>query len=237
MSDKKVASEHSSRSEHDRTTRRLLTAGAAAGVVYTVVGGGQIIGREGVDVGREGVDVTRHALSLLSNGEFGWIQITNFVVTGLLLVAGSVGMQRAFQAASTSRGGAAGAGRLLAGYGATLIAAGIFRADPALGFPPGTPEGPGPISWHGVAHFGVGAVGFICFIVSCFVLARRFSRQDERGWAIWGRITGLLFLAAFIGIASGSAGPTTLAFVLSVLLSWVWLTSVFLKVRATRKDN
>ena len=33
-----------------------------------------------------------------------------------------------------------------------------FRADPAFGFPAGTPDGPGPVSWHGMLHLLSGAV-------------------------------------------------------------------------------
>jgi Protein of unknown function (DUF998) len=37
---------------------------------------------------RDGFDIRRHALSLLTNGDLGWIQILNFVLTGLLVIAG-----------------------------------------------------------------------------------------------------------------------------------------------------
>ena len=43
---------------------------------------------------REGFDLRRHPLSLLSLGELGWIQIGNFVVAGLLVVAFAVGLRR-----------------------------------------------------------------------------------------------------------------------------------------------
>ncbi len=42
----------------------------------------------------DGFDPRRHPLSLLSLDELGWIQITNFVVAGLLFVASAVGMRR-----------------------------------------------------------------------------------------------------------------------------------------------
>jgi hypothetical protein len=80
-----------------------------------------------------------------------------------------------------------------------------------------------------MAHFMAGGIGFSCFIAACLVLARRFHRAGEQRWVIFSRVTGLLFLAAFIGIASGSTGPATLAFVVAVLLSWTWLTMVCCK--------
>jgi hypothetical protein len=75
-------------------------------------------------------------------------------------------------------------------------------------------------------HFTVGGVGFLCLIVACFVLASRFSRDGERRLAWFSRITGVAFLAGFIGIASGSHGPTTLAFVAAVMIVWTWLATV-----------
>jgi hypothetical protein len=46
---------------------------------------------------RDGFDIRRHALSLLTNGNLGWIQILNFVLTGLLVIAGAFGMRRALR--------------------------------------------------------------------------------------------------------------------------------------------
>ena len=71
-----------------KVTKSLLTAGAIAGPVYLIVGLAQAFTRPGFDI-------TRHALSLLSNGDLGWIQVTNFLVSGLLVIAGAIGMRRA----------------------------------------------------------------------------------------------------------------------------------------------
>src|SRR4030088_2017127 len=37
---------------------------------------------------RDGFDLTRHAWSMLANGSLGWIQITNLIVTGLIVISG-----------------------------------------------------------------------------------------------------------------------------------------------------
>nr|WP_260428403.1 hypothetical protein [Micromonospora globispora] len=63
-------------------------------------------------------------------------------------------------------------------------------------------------------------------MAACFVLANRFSREGRRGLAGFSLITGVVFLAGFAGIASGSHGPTTLAFVAGVGLVWAWLATV-----------
>ena len=199
-----------------RITKSLLGYGVIAGPIYVVVALAQALTRDGFEL-------SRHAWSLLANGDLGWIQIANFIVVGLMTVAAAIGLRRA---SAPGRGSTWGP-RLLAAYGVSLVGAGIFRADPAQGFPTGTPES-APVSWHGMVHFMIGGVGFLCLIVACFVLAGRFARDGQRGLALFSRITGVAFLAGFAGIASGSHGPTTLAFVAAVLLVWAWLTTVSL---------
>src|SRR5688572_1432926 len=132
-----------------KLTKTLLTCGSAAGPLYILLGLLQM-------AIRPGFDITRHALSLLANGNLGWIQTLNFLVSGLLLIAGAVGVKRALG----SGPGSPWAPRMLALYGWGLIGASIFRADPALGFPPGTPLDNNPISWQGMLHFVVGTLGF-----------------------------------------------------------------------------
>jgi hypothetical protein len=197
-----------------RTTRSLLGYGVIAGPLFVVVGLAQALTRDGFDL-------TRHAWSLLANGDLGWIQITNFIVTGLMTVAAAVGLRRAL-ACGRAR---TWAPVLIAAYGASLVAAGVFRADPAQGFPVGSPPTTA-VSWHGALHLVAGSVGFLCLIVACFVLGGRLSRAGQRGLARFSRITGVAFLAAFAGIASGSHGPTTLAFVAAVVTVCGWLAAI-----------
>jgi Protein of unknown function (DUF998) len=197
-------------------TRSLLGYGVIAGPVYVAVSLAQALTRDGFDL-------ARHPWSLLSNGTYGWIQITNFLLTGAMVVAFAFGLRRAL---GTGRG-ATWAPRLVGGYGVGLICAGIFRADPALGFPAGTPDGPGQVSWHGTLHLALGGVGFACLIAACFVIAGRFAAEERPGWAAYSRVTGVLFLGGFVGIASGSASAaTTLAFVAAVLVAWAWMTAL-----------
>ena len=180
-------------SDAAKLTKTLLVCGAIAGPVYIILGIFQMLVRPGFDP-------TRHDLSLMSNGELGWIQISNFLLSGLLTIAGAFGLWRALQG---GRGGTWGP-TLIGIYGLGLIGAGIFVADPALGFPPGTPADARQISGHGLMHFVTGGIGFLALIAACFVFARRFGKQGQRGWAVYSLVTGVLFLAAFFGIASGA---------------------------------
>jgi hypothetical protein len=197
-----------------RVTRSLLGYGVLAGPFYVAVSLAQALTRDGFQL-------DRHSWSLLENGSLGWIQITNFIVTGLMTVAAAVGLRRAMTA---------GRGRgwtplLIAVYGVGMLGAGIFTADPAQGFPIGTPEVTA-VSRHGMLHFVTGGIGFLCLIAACLVLGSRFAGAGRTGLAWFSRVTGVAFLAAFAGIASGSHGPATPAFVAAVLLVWAWLATV-----------
>lgn len=197
----------------NRVTRSLLGYGVLAGPFYVAVSLAQALTRDGFDL-------SRHAWSLLANGQHGWIQITNFILTGLMVIAAAVGLHRALP-------GTPWVARLVGVYGASLVAAGLLRADPAMGFPAGTPEGQGTVSWHGLGHLAAGGVGFLSVIAACFVLARRFARDGRRGWAVYSRVSGALFLVGFAGIASGNSAPAlTLGFVAAVLVIWGWLAAV-----------
>ena len=200
--------------------RALLLAGAVAGPLYLVVGLIQAFTRPGFDL-------RRHDLSLLANGDLGWIQMSNLIVSGLLVIAGAAGIRRCL---------ASGRGRtwgpLLVGvYGIGLIGAGFFTADPALGFPPGTPADAHSVSWHGLLHFVSGGVGFLSLIAGCFVFARRFAAGGERAWATYSVATGVVFFLAFAGIAAGSGNSwTILGFWIGVVLAWSWITAMAVRL-------
>ena len=212
-----------------KLTRVLLLCGVVAGPLYILVGGIEMLTRPGYDP-------TRHDLSLMSNGNLGWIHISLLILTGLLTIAGAVGMRRVLRG---SRGGTWGP-LLLGIYGLGLIGAGFFTADPALGFPPGTPANAHAISWHGLLHFICGGIGFLGLIAACFVFARRFAAQRQRGWVAYSVATGVIYLAAFAGIAVGSnsVGVITtiviLAFSVAVVLGWAWVSAIAVKLLSER---
>lgn len=202
--------------------RALLAAGALAGPVYLGLGLGQALLRPGFDL-------TRHDLSLLSNGDLGWIQIGNFLLSGALVIAGASGLRRNLR---EGRGRTWGP-LLLAGYGLGLIGAGVFIADPAFGFPPGTPPDANSISWHGLLHIAAAALGFLCLIAATVVFNRRFAVQRQPRWAAYSIATGVVFLAGFVGIASGSGTTwSVLGFWVAVVLAWSWITVLCLRTIA-----
>jgi hypothetical protein len=198
--------------------RTLLLAGALAGPLYVGIGTVEAIVRDGFDI-------RIHPLSVLANGPGGWIHSAMMITTGLLTVLGALGLRGWIPRASTIG---------LVIYGLGVTAAGMMTADPVAGFPPGTPTGPPTsISWHGLGHFIAGAIGFLGLIVACLVLARRFHKEGERRWSLFSLITGVVYLASFVGIgASGGHVVLNLAFTAAVILGWLWFTLLTLRVRA-----
>lgn len=153
-------------------TAHLLVCGGVAGPLFVGVWLVQALTREGFDL-------TYHPISLLSLGDLGWIQITNFVVSGLLNVAFADGLRRVLYPGRASAWGP----MLIALSGIGLIMAGIFTSDPGAGFPPGAPAGaPAQMSWHGVLHEAGFMVTSLSWLVACFVFARRFAALKQRDW-------------------------------------------------------
>jgi Protein of unknown function (DUF998) len=214
----------------NRPTRLLLSCGLIAGPFYIFVGLVQVLLRSGYNPARQD-------LSLLSNGNLGWIQITNFVISGGLTVAFAGGLARSLRNGTGRTWGP----RLLALYGLGLIAAGAFIADPMDGFPPGTPSGKAlHPTWHGTMHLVSGSIGFAGLIAACFVFSRRFSRAGQLGWARWSATVGILYFVAFVGIAGGSrqSGSTlvgvTVGFTVAVVLGWIWIFTMAVRSWTTR---
>jgi hypothetical protein len=199
-------------------TRTLLGCGAVAGPLFLVVTFTQV-------ATRAGFDLRRHPFSMLGLGDTGWVQITAFVVTGLLFVAGAVGMRRVL----AGRRGGTWAPALIAAFGVSLIGGGVFVADPASGFPPGTGEGPpASLSWHGIAHGIAFAIGMIALIAAFAVVSRTFAAAGERAWARGSAVTGVAFVV--LGGLGAAVGDWRLV-AAAIVLGWSWASLVPWRLR------
>ncbi|SDM36822.1 Protein of unknown function [Allokutzneria albata] len=105
-----------------------------------------------------------------------------------------------------------------------MVAAGVFSAGPADGFPPGTPIGPPTsMSPHGMLHLLVASVAFLALIAACLLFARRFAAAGRRGWAVFSAVTGGIFLASWISLfASQGARVANVAFAVAIALVLAW---------------
>src|SRR6185369_2292104 len=165
----------------------LLRCGVWAGPFYLAVGLAQAFVRDGFVF-------AKHPLSVLTNGPGGWIQTVNFVLTGLMVVAAAVGLARVLGPKSRATAWFLGA------YGASMIVASMFKADPVDGFPPGTPIGPPTsISTTGLIHFAAGALGFTSLAISCFAAGRAMRRRKMLSLARLSLFTGLAVVLGFFG--------------------------------------
>jgi Protein of unknown function (DUF998) len=168
----------------ERSTSVLLVCGLLAGPLFVSVAVGQALLRDGFDL-------RRHPLSLLSLGELGWVQVTNFVVTGLLSIAFAAGMWRVLH---PGRGGTWGP-LLVGAFGAGLVLGGVFITDPSLGFPPGAPEAmPDHYSWHATVHNIAPGISLDALILACVVFVRRFAGLHNWRWVTFSAATAVAVL-------------------------------------------
>ena len=178
-----------------RSSRALLIGAVTATPLFVALWAVQAITREGFRP-------TYHPMSLLSLGDFGWVQILNFILTGMLVIGGGIGLGRTLETGRLARWGTT----LIVLMGIGLVVAGVFVTDPGAGFPEGAPEGAPVMSWHGAVH----EVGFVltqvAFVAGGIVLAVRFGRNRQRGWMV---ACAAAVLAAVLVAALGD--PETLA--------------------------
>ena len=206
------------------TARALLACGVVAGPAYVALGLAQALTRPGFDL-------TRHELSQLALGDWGWVQIANLYVTGLLVVASAIGMRHHLRAGR----GRTWVPRLVGLYGLGMIGAGAFTADPGLGFPPGSAADAMSVSTHGLLHLAFAAVGFCGLIAASIIYGRRWLSVGQPGWAVCSIATGLVFLATFVSGAMLAGAPAThslatLLLWIGVLLGWCWLTATSIRL-------
>ncbi|MET7400476.1 DUF998 domain-containing protein [Dactylosporangium sp. NPDC005572] len=189
--------------------RPLLLAGAVAGPLFLVVVLIQAYSRDGFDP-------ARHPLSSLVLGDHGWVQVANFLVCGLLGLAGAVGLRR---------GGAGTWGSVLVGAGgAGLLVAGFFPADPINGYPAGAAD---TVTWHGTVHSLGPAVAGLAGLAAFAVFARGFARRGERGWLAWTVAAPVAVIAAD---AAAFAAADFRLLLLAQAIATAWTTTLYGKL-------
>jgi hypothetical protein len=199
-----------------RTTRSLLGGGVLAGPLFIIL----VVAQEAT---RAGFDPKRHALSQLSTGDLGWLQIANFIGTGLLFLGCAVGMRRVLTEGRAARWGP----RLVGVFGVALVWGGVFVTDPVNGYPPGTPEDTVDFTWHGILHGLAPTVAGIAVVAACIVFARRFAANGERGWAGYSVASAAVYL--ILAFAAFPAGDFRLMLAGGVL-AWGWISVVAAKL-------
>src|SRR5438477_1693465 len=168
-------------------TRILLLCGAIAGPLFLLTVLIQ-------DYTRPAFDPRLYPLSLLSLGEWGWVQIANFALAGVLNLLYARGLWRRLHPGRAGTWGPL----LIGAYGLGLIVVGVFRTDPANGFPPGAIASNGP-SWHGAIHALGGLFVFVVLAAALGVFVRLFLERKERWWAFYCLASAVLIILFFFG--------------------------------------
>jgi hypothetical protein len=212
----------------DSRTRFLLRCGALAGPFFSIA---WFI--DGLN--RDSYDPKLHPISALSLGEFGWTQIANFIVTGILTLVLAFGLRKVQ------------VGReitwipiLITIVGVGFLGTGLFATDPLSGYPLGTPAMLLPPTLIGSLH-----LLFASFIfglpIACFVMARLFDDQGEHNWAIYSRITAVAFIILyFVAMAGFLQVPGLVNYAgllqrISVVICLTWMTLLPLHLLNSRQ--
>lgn len=202
------------------STRMLLICGAIAGPLFIFIW--FVTGSM-----RANYDPMRHPISALSLGEFGWTQIANFIITGILTLVLAFGLRRM----QKSRDIPARLPLLIAVAGIGFVGTGFFVTDPMNGYPPETPLIILPPTLVGFLHLLFASFIFSLPVAS-FVLARQFATEGEHIWVVYSVMTAIAFIVIYlIGMAGflqveGLSGYAGLYQRISVIIGLTWMTLV-----------
>lgn len=199
-------------------TRVLLAAGAIGPVLFWLV-----VIVDGFT--KPGYDARKHFISDLALGADGWVQSTNFIVVGLLMLAFAVGLRQLF-----STGRASVFGPVLVGlFGLGVVTSGIFRTDPT-NYPAGADT---TVTARGTVHGIAFMLVILSVIAGCLVFARRFHREPEwHGYGLYSVITAILVLA--LSVAFGALGKPGHSFAgllqrILVAVFFIWFEVIALR--------
>ena len=174
-----------------RFTRLLLGCGLIVSVLFVGV-----ILFEGAL--RPGYEPLHRFGSELSLGDRGWVQITNFIASGLLVLGFAFGLRRVLRDGR----GAVAAPALAVVFGACLIVGGVFVIDPKAGYPEGS-TGTADPTVHGLIHDANPVPFYLSLIALACVLAWRFAAEPGgRPW-MWYCIATAVAVPVTFAIAAG----------------------------------
>lgn len=183
-------------------TRALLWCGVLAGPLLVVVLLGQALWNPRYDLGTD-------AISTLSLGPEGWVQIVTFVVVGVLVGAAGLGVRRVRRGNALTRAG----GTLLVVMGAGVAGIGAFVLD--------------PVAWHGRLHDVATGVAINAALLAVVVLSVGWWRKGRRRLVTVGAVAALACAAL-----GWPADPGTIAVrhtgVVVVLTGWLTTTALAL---------
>ena len=137
-----------------------------------------------------GFDWLSTAISEHSLGPYGWVQITNFIVAGLLFLVFAWGVAEENRGCERRTIGPL----LFVIIGVCILLSGPFVTDP---FP--VVMFSSESTWYGNVHGLLGAIGYALMPVSCFVFYRRFRGDPGRHlFAVWSLVACVIIIVAIV---------------------------------------
>jgi hypothetical protein len=174
---------------------------------------------------RPGYDPRRYFGSELALGKRGWVQITNFLVAGLLICASVFGIVRVLP-------GSLWGSVFLGLFGLGLMVAGAFVTDPVFYFPPEIKEKGATV--HGNIHGANFPITAGCLVVSTFLFSGLFFSTGSLAWALYSLFSGVAFIA-FLGmmVAGAAQAIQSKAETLvglwqrcAIATGWIWIAAL-----------
>jgi hypothetical protein len=166
-------------------------------------------------------------------GQYGWLQTTNLVLSGLMTLAAALGLARGMRGPRELGHPRAGtwAAALTGLYGISLLGSAVFPPDPAGGFPPGARQ---TGSASGIAHLTFGALAFLGLAGAALATAIWFDLRRKRVMTRYSRASAAVVAAGFLGGAALASIPLGVALLwVAVLSGWAWLLITSLQVYLT----
>ncbi len=204
-----------------KTIKALLTCGLAGCLLFIVVFlvQGQL---------RDGYTAMKFPISSLSIGQSGWIQITNFIVSGSLIFLFAIGFRQATPLLKNSLW----TSRLIGAVGLGLVGAGLFSSDPVFGYPTTEPLAIAQFTIHGHLHDFFSIFVFVCLPIAIFKIRNRFKEATNNSWATYSLLSGIGMLTFFIFAGVGFKQVTGLVEFagvfqrLSLTIGFVWMAAI-----------
>ena len=177
---------------------------------------------------REGYSPFRFPISSLSICDLGWIQITNFIISGSLIFLFAFGLRNALLPSKDSKW----IPRLIGAVGLGLIGAGIFSSDPVFGYPMTEPLAIAQFTIHGHLHDFFSIFVFVCLPITCFKYRKRFTILNEQRWSLYSLLTAITMLITFL--LAGIGFKQTIGLVeyagvfqrLSIIIGFTWISAI-----------